>query len=185
MSLTATKLVTADELWAKPDDGWRYELVKGELIRMSPTGQEHGVVTLNLSSPLHAFVKANKLGLVHAAETGFILAHDPDTVRAPDIAFISRERYEKVGRTVKYWDGPPDLVAEVLSPSDTARKVEDKVANWLEAGTRMLWLVNPKLRTVTVYRSLTEISVLTEKDTLSGGDVVPGFQISVAEIFAE
>lgn len=185
MSLTVTKLVTADELFAMPDDGWRYELVNGELIRMSPTGQEHGALTVNLTVPLGAYVKSQRLGVVHAAETGFILAHDPDTVRAPDIAFISRERYEKVGKTSKYWDGPPDLAVEVLSPSDTVRKVEDKVSDWLEAGTRMVWVISPTLRTVTVYQSLTEISVLTEKDTLGGGGVVPGFKIPVAEIFAE
>jgi Uma2 family endonuclease len=185
VSLTITKPFTADELLALPDDGWRYELVKGELIRMSPTGQEHGVLTLNLAAPLHAFVKHNKLGIVCAAETGFVLSRDPDTVRAPDIAFISRERYVKVGRTPKYWEGAPDLAVEVLSPSDTVKRVEGKVVNWLEGGARMVWIVSPKLHTVTVYLSLTEISVLTEKNILDGGEVIRGFEIPVAEIFAD
>ena len=185
MSLTVTKPVTADELWAMPDDGWRYELVTGELIRMSPTGQEHGILTFNLALLLGNYIKSQKLGVVCAAETGFKLSSDPDTVRAPDIAFISHERYDKVGRTPKYWEGAPDLAVKVLSPSDTVKHVEDKVAEWLESGSRMVWVVSPKLHTVTVYRSLTDIRVLTKMDRLNGGDVIPGFEISIAEIFAE
>ena len=184
MSTTITKPVTSDELLAMPDDGFRYELVKGELIRMAPTGHEHGVLTVNLTTPLDTHVKAHKLGVVCAAETGFKLAEDPDTVRAPDIAFIRQKRLEVVGRIPGYWIGAPDLAVEVLSPTDTVRRVEEKVAEWLEAGARMVWVVSPKLRTVTVYRSLTNIAVLTEKDMLDGGDVVPGFQIRVAEVFA-
>ena len=185
MSLTITKPFTADELLALPDDGWRYELVKGELIRMSPTGQEHGEITINVTVPLATHVKSKKLGVVLAAESGFWLERDPDTVRAPDIAFISRERYVKVGRTPKYWEGAPDLAVEVLSPSDTVKRVEGKVVSWLQSGARMVWIVSPKLHTVTVYLSLTEISVLTEKDILDGGEVIPGFEIPVAEVFAE
>ena len=90
-----------------------------------------------------------------------------------------------MGETESYWPGAPDLAVEVNSPSDTVREVESKVAEWLEFGTRLVWVVSPKLRNVTVYRSLTDISILTEKGTLDGGDVVSGFQISVAEVFAE
>lgn len=183
MSAVLTKPMTADELLMMPDDGWRHELVKGELIKMPPTGDEHGEVTVELTAPLHFHVKKNKLGKVYAAETGFKLESDPDTVRAPDIAFVRRERVEATGTLKGYRQGAPDLVVEVLSPSDTMKKVEAKVAQWLEAGARMVWVVSPKLRTVTVYRSLTNIVVLTEKDTLDGGDVVPDFQIRVAEIF--
>jgi Uma2 family endonuclease len=122
---------------------------------------------------------------VYAAETGFLLEQDPDTVRAPDVAFVRRERIQKAGTVEGYWIGAPDLAVEVLSPSDTVRRIEGKVAEWLESGSRLVWVVSPKMHTVTVYRSLTEIVVLTEKDTLDGGDVVPGFQIPIAEIFAE
>ena len=184
MSATLTKPMTADELLEMPDDGYRYELVKGELIRMPPPGDEHGEVTMELAGPLHRHVKQNNLGKVYAAETGFKLESDPDTVRAPDIAFVRREVVEKTGRLKSYRSGAPDLVVKVLSPSDTIGKVEEKVPQWLEAGARMVWVVSPKLRTVTVYRSLTDIVVLTEKDTLDGGHVVPGFQIRVAEIFS-
>jgi Uma2 family endonuclease len=166
-----------------PDDGYRYELVKGELIQMSPTGDEHGQVTMELATILHQFVKKHNLGRVYAAETGFKLESGPDTVRAPDVAFVSRERVEATGTLTGYRSGAPDLVVEVLSPSDRIGKVEAKVKQWLETGARMVWVVSPKLHTVTVYRSLTDIVTLTEKDNLDGGDVVPGFQIKVAEIF--
>jgi len=184
MSTTITRPVTADELLAMPDDGYCYELIKGELIRVSPPGAEHGSVTMHVAGPLYEYVKKHSLGVVYAAETGFKLEADPDTVRAPDVAFISAARRKQVGHVQGYWVGAPDLAVEVLSPYGRPRKVEGKVANWLEAGARLVWVVNSKSRTITVYRSLTEILVLTEKDTLDGGDVVPGFQIAVAEIFS-
>ena len=184
MSATLTRPMTADELLEMPDDGWRYELVKGELIQMSPTGDEHGQVTVTLTASLYLQVKKHNLGRVYAAETGFKLESDPDTVRAPDIAFVSRERVEATGTLTGFRSGAPDLVVEVLSPSDRIGKVEAKVKQWLETGARMVWVVSPKLKTVTVYRSLSDIVTLTEKASLDGGDVVPGFQIKVADIFA-
>ena len=184
MSATITRPMTADELLAMPDDGWRYELVKGELRRMPPPGDKHGLVTMELAGPLFQYVKEHGLGRVYAAETGFKLESDPDTVRAPDIAFVRMESVLETGGLEGYRFGAPDLTVEVLSPNDRIRDVEEKVAEWLEAGARMVWVVSPKLRTVTVYRSLTDIVVLTEKDTLDGGDVVSGFKIKVAEIFA-
>ena len=183
MSATLTRPMTADELLAMPDDGMCYELVRGELLMSPPPGSEHGEIGMNLSAPLHQHVKSNHLGVVFAAETGFKLESDPDTVRAPDIAFVRKDRIEQAGRIPGYHSGAPDLVVEVLSPSDTVGKVEAKVAQWLQAGARLVWVVSPKLHTVTVYRSLTDIVTLTEKDNLDGGDVVPGFQIKVAEIF--
>ena len=183
MSATLTKPVTADELLEMPDDGSRYELVKGELIRMAPTGHKHGIVTMRLAAPLYRYVRDHKLGEVYGAESGFVISQDPDTVRAPDVAFVQRERIEKAGEVKSYWLGAPDLAAEVVSPGDTFSEVENKVAEWLEAGARIVWVVSPKLHTVTVYRSLTDIVTLTEKDTLDGGDVVTGFQIKIAEIF--
>jgi Uma2 family endonuclease len=183
---TEVQLMTADELLAMPDDGFVYELIKGELIKVSPPpGHEHGLVTMNIAGPLFKYVKEKRLGNVYAAETGFLLAQNPDTVRAADVSFVRGERIEKAGTVEGYWIGPPDLAVEVLSPSDTVRRIEGKVGEWIEKGARMVWVVSPKLHMVTVYRSLTEIVVLTEKDTLDGGDVVPGFQIPIAEIFAE
>lgn len=182
---TELQLMTADELLALPRGEFRYELVNGELKKMSPAGQKHGRITVRLTEPLAKHVRDHQLGQVYAAETGFKLKSDPDTVRAADIAFVRRERLEVLGETESYWPGAPDLAVEVNSPSDTVREVEKKVIEWLEFGSRLVWVVSSKLHTVTVYRSLTDIVALTEKDTLDGGDVVPGFQIAIAEIFAE
>jgi Uma2 family endonuclease len=176
--------MTSDELLAMPDDGWRYELVKGELIQMSPTGDEHGEITVELTAALHDHVKKHKLGKVYAAETGFKLESDPDTVRAPDIAFVRRERVEATGRLTGFRPGAPDLVVGVLSPTNRIGKVEAKVKQWLETESHMVWVVSPKLKNVTVYRSLSDVMTLTEKEILDGGDVVPGFEIKIADIFA-
>jgi Uma2 family endonuclease len=181
---TEVQVMTADELQAMPDDGFVYELIKGELIKVSPPpGHEHGLVTMNIAGPLYEYAKNKNLGKVFAAETGFLLEQNPDTVRAADVAFVKRERIEKAGPIRGYWVGAPDLAVEVVSPSDTVRRVEGKVAQWLEAGTRLVWVVSPRLHTVTVYRSLTNIVALTERDGLDGDDVLPGFHIQIAEIF--
>lgn len=181
---TTTQLTTAEELLSMPDDGFRYELVEGELRRMSPAGHNHGRIAIRLTVPLGQYVKDHGLGEVYAAETGFLLKNNPDTVRAPDVSFIRQERVEQIGNTEGFWPGAPDLAVEVNSPGDRVGEVEEKVREWLSAGTRLVWVVSPKLRVVTVYRSLTDISTLTEKDTLDGGEVVPGFQFPVAELFA-
>ena len=177
--------MTAEELLSLPRGQFRYELINGELKKMSPAGHNHGRIAVRLTVPLAVYAREKGLGEVYAAETGFKLSSDPDTVRAPDVAFIRQRRVKEVGETKGYWPGAPDLAVEVLSPDDTVSEVEEKVAEWLEAGAHMVWVVSPKLHTVTVYRSLTDIETLTEKETLDGGNVVPGFQISIAEIFAE
>jgi Uma2 family endonuclease len=183
VSLTITKGVTADELLAMPDDGYRYELVKGELIRMSPTGHEHGFILMNLASPLYQYVKTNGLGVVTAADTGFVLERSPDTVLAPDISFLSSSKFSAAGPTAGFWEGAPDLAVEVTSPSDRPKQVELKAKKWLASGTKLVWVINPKLRNVTVYRAPSNVTILSETDVLKGDDVVPGFQIKVAEIF--
>ncbi|HXH08234.1 MAG TPA: Uma2 family endonuclease [Alphaproteobacteria bacterium] len=180
---TANVLVTAEELFSMPDDGFRYELVRGELRKMAPAGHIHGKVAINISIPLGQYVRAHNLGTVYAAETGFKLTSNPDTVRAPDVAFIRRERVEEVGDIEGYWPGAPDLAVEVISPGDTYGEVEEKVLEWLEAGVRMVIVANPRRRVVTIYRSLTEIAVLTEADTIDGGDVVPGWKMAVRDVF--
>jgi Uma2 family endonuclease len=181
---TTIQTTTADELLRMPDDGFRYELVRGELRKMSPAGHKHGRIAMKVATPLDNHVTANKLGAVYAAETGFLISSDPDTVRAPDVAFVSQTRLDEVGDVEGYWPGVPDLVVEVISPGDTYTEVEEKVLEWLEAGALMVVVVNPRKRAVTVYRSLTDIIVLTEGDTLDGGNVVPGWTMAVKDIFA-
>ena len=175
--------ITADQLFQMPDDGFRYELVRGELKKMTPAGFKHGRLVVNLTVPLGAFVKQNRLGVVLGAETGFRLASNPDTVLAPDIAFIKQERLTLAGETEKFWLGAPDLVVEVLSPSDTVYEVEEKVATWLSSGTKMVWVVNPKLRRIHVHCSGASVQTLAESDVLHGQDVIPGFRLDVAELF--
>ena len=133
---------TAEALLAL-DDGFRYELVRGELRKMSPAGSNHGYLAGNLSAELRNHVRAYKLGKVYAAGTGFKLEADPDTVRAPDVAFVSQERLERTGPVTGYWPGAPDLAAEVVSPSNTYSGVEEKVSEWLNHGTRLVLVVNP------------------------------------------
>ncbi len=180
---TEIQLMTAEELLALPRGQFRYELIDGELKKMSPTGHVHGRVTMRLALPLAQYVRERELGEVYAAETGFKLRSDPDTVRAPDVAFIRQARVVEVGNVKGYWPGAPDLAVEVLSPDDRVGEVEEKVSEWLAAGAIQVWTVSPRLRTITVYRSLSEIETLTDKDTLEGGEVVPGFQVRIAEIF--
>lgn len=180
---TTTKTVTAAELFRMPDDGFRYELVDGELIQMTPSGGEHGAVVINLSSPLHQHVKANKLGVVCGAETGYKLRSNPDTVLAPDISFVSAERIPASGVPRAFWTQPPDLAVEVASPSDTLRGLDKKANRWLAEGAALVWVVISRKRTVIVYRPSASPITLTEADVLDGGSVVPGFTCPVASIF--
>ena len=180
---TTLQRSTASELYEMPDDGFRYELVKGELRKMSPAGSEHGAIVINVTLLVGSHVKSNDLGVCFGAETGFKIASDPDTVRAPDLAFVSRERIPEGGIPKKFWEGAPDLAVEVVSPGDTYSEVEEKVEDWLEAGARAVWVLNPKRRSVSVYRSMTDVTHLSEDDELDGGDVVPGFRCKVSEIF--
>jgi Uma2 family endonuclease len=178
------QLITADELLRIPDDGFRYELVQGEVRRMSPAGFHHGRLIMNIATPLDRHVRTHKLGVVCAAETGFLLTTNPDTVRGADVAFIRQERIEQATEPEGYWPGAPDLAIEMVSPNDLYTEVDEKVTDWLEAGTRMVVIINPRKRTVTVYRSLLQIVVLREQDILDGGDVVPGWALAIADIFA-
>jgi Uma2 family endonuclease len=180
---TATELLTADDLLRIPHDGYRYELSQGELIKEPPAGNIHGNRTMRLGWRLARHVEANDLGVVFAAETGFRLATDPDTVRAPDVAFVVRPRVKEVGEFEGFWPGAPDLAVEVISPGDSYTGVEEKAVEYLRAGTRAVWVVDPRRRTVTIYRSLAEIKILTEADTLEAEDIISGFSCRVAEIF--
>jgi Uma2 family endonuclease len=181
--MTTLQRSTASELFAMPDDGFRYELVRGELRKMSPAGTEHGAIVWNLSGLLAPHIKAENLGQGFGAETGFKLSSDPDTVRAADIAFVRRERIPETGIPSNFWETFPDLAVEVISPGDTYSEVNEKVEDWLGAGTRAVWIVDPRRRTVSVYRPMTDVTVLSEGDELDGGEVVPGFRCKVAEIF--
>ncbi|MEM8886103.1 MAG: Uma2 family endonuclease [Planctomycetota bacterium] len=174
-------ITTAEELLQATEIG-RCELVRGELRTMIPPSFEHGRVIMNLATPLDRHVRNQKLGVVVAAETGFVLSRDPDTVRAPDIAFLVTERSE--GPAHGYYPGAPDLAVEVLSPDDRPGYVREKVAEWLEAGARAVWVVDPGTRTIELHGTASAPIRLEEGDELVGGELLPGFRIAVRAVFA-
>jgi Uma2 family endonuclease len=182
--VTTQKLMTAEELAQLPDDGQRYELIEGVLTTMAPSGGDHGMRSARSIISFGAYVIEHDLGEVFGAETGFLLSTNPDTVRAADAAFVNRERALEVGEWTAYWPGAPDLALEVISPNDLYTEVQEKVETWLKYGTRMVIVINPRHRTVAVYRSPTEVRHLTLADTLDGEDVIPGWRAPVRVLFA-
>jgi Uma2 family endonuclease len=181
---TELRTITADELLAMPDDGIRRELVEGELREMTPAGFQHGRIAGNVAGELRNHVRAQSLGVVATAEAAYRLSADPDTLRSPDVSFVRRERIEQVGDPTGFWPGAPDLAVEVISPSDRYSDVLEKVWDYVDAGTPMVVLVDPPQRSVTVYRSRTDVTVLTGDDVLEGGEVVPGWRLPVRDVFA-
>jgi Uma2 family endonuclease len=174
-------IITGEELFELGDIG-RAELVKGELVRMAPAGHPHGYIEVNFAAALHTFVRRHKLGRVLSGEVGLYTGRDPDTVRGADVAFISNERLAQV-QSQSYLDVAPELIVEVMSPDDRWYDVNDKLTEYFDVGVQMVWVADPQRRQVRVYRSLTEIKILGAEDTLSGGEVLPGFGVAVAELF--
>ena len=185
MSTTSTALMTAEELMELPHgEGFRYELINGELEKTMSPGLPHGRIGARLLVALGNFVWDYGLGDVFAAETGFQLTFDPDTVLAPDVSFVSKERMEQLGQTERYFPGAPDLVVEVLSPSDRPSKVNKKTLRWLGYGAKQVWIVDPKKKTVTIYRSPADATTFCGSDELEAQDLLPGFRLSLDNIFS-
>ncbi|HEY3109388.1 MAG TPA: Uma2 family endonuclease [Chloroflexota bacterium] len=174
--------VTADELFCMPEDGWRYELRAGELLQMVPPGYQHGRFSSRLNVALGAYVLAQDLGDV-VIEVGFRLSRDPDTVRAPDIAFVSRARIPAGELPIAYWEGAPDLAVEMISPSESAEDIREKIDEYIRAGARLVWILFPRLRSAEVWRADGSWLKVGPEAALSGEDVVPGFSIPLAQIF--
>jgi Uma2 family endonuclease len=183
MSATTPPLVSAEELLARPEDGLRHELVRGELRTTTPAGSEHGAIAGDLHTRLGRHVMDLRLGRVFNADTGFLIARGPATVRAADVAFVARDRLSSP-LPKGYFPGPPDLAVDVISPNDRADEVEEKVYDWLQAGCREVWLVSPRFERITVYRSATDIRVLGSRDVLESAELLPGFSCRLAEAFA-
>jgi Uma2 family endonuclease len=173
--------MTAAELLEAHLPDKRVELVRGVLVVREPAGYRHGHVTARLAKRLMDVVEAQELGSVLAAETGFLIGADPDTVRAPDIAFVTRERLPDPDLP-GYPALAPDLVVEVSSPGDRPGETLTKVGEWLTAGTRLVWVVDPARRLARVYRANGSEAVLVESESLDGEDVVPGFSCPLAAI---
>ena len=176
-------LLTAEELLRLPDTGRRLELLEGKLFEMPPAGAEHGDIAAIILIVLGEHVRRYQLGRTFAAETGFVLARNPDTIRAADASFVSNERLPVAGLPRGYLEIAPDLTVEVISPNDTSREVLEKAHAWLAAGTSQVWVISPQPRTVTVHRAGELATVIDESGTLRGGDLLPGFEVSVAELF--
>ena len=166
-----------------PDDGFRYELVRGELRKMPPAGSDHGKFAGRIGARLGTYAMDSGLGDIYIADTGFKLALDPDHVLAPDAAFVRRERASRTGESPGFFPGPPDMAVEVIWPSDTYSQVAEKVADWLRFGTRAVIVVDPRRRTVAVHRSPSGTVTLSEGDTLAVEDVLPGWRMPVREVF--
>jgi Uma2 family endonuclease len=176
--------ITGEELAELPNVG-PCELVEGRLVPMSPTGGEHGRVEGNFFEAIRAFVREQDLGKVLVGEVGVFTRRNPDTVRGADVAFISNERYERLGSKRGFLDVAPDLVVEVLSPRDSAVGLTQKLREYFAAGVRLVWVADPEARAVLTYRSLTDVREFRESDRLPGDDILPGFTVEVARLFEE
>lgn len=175
--MTVATLMTADELLLLNDDGWRYELVRGELKKMSPSGARHGRVAARIIASLVVYVEPARLGAVYASEVGFRLSRNPDSVRAPDAAFV---RTDRVIDTAAFFEGPPDAAFEVVSPNDSYSEIDEKTLDWLRSGVRAVIIIDPRTRSVRVHR---EAAATTVVGVLEIDDVIPGWRMPLAEIF--
>ena len=175
--------MTIEEFERLPDEASRLELVRGHVAREPLAGFEHGGIAAQIATCLYCFVRQHGLGKVVGGEPGFVLFDDPPTVRAPDVAFVGRDRLPKDPRGFARL--APDLAVEIVSPSNTHSEIQDKVFDYLDAGTRFVWVVEPRRRTVTVYRSRNDIRILTSDEEIDGGEVLPGFRTPVSEFFAD
>lgn len=181
--MSAAVPFTAEQLLRLPRGAQRHQLVAGELCTMSPAGGPHGAIAFRLGLLVGTFVQARRLGTLFAAETGFLQARDPDTVLAPDLAFVARQRLDPAGLPPGYVTVVPDLVAEVGSPTDRAGALRSKARTWLDAGVQAVWLVHPGRRRVAVHRPGQARIVLAGDAALDGGEVLPGLRIPPRELF--
>lgn len=182
MAIAESEL-TAEYLLAE-SAGMRCELVEGALIKTSPAGWELGIVSMSIGAKLFSFVDSKQLGQCFAAETGFLIAQDPDTVRAPDAAFVRQERLATVDQSAAFLSLAPDLVVEVISDSDIHCDVQAKVYQWLDCGTSVVWVLQSDAQQVTVYEGRDLIRVLEVAEKLTCEQLLPGFEVAVADLFS-
>lgn len=173
--------LTGEELFEMGDIG-RAELIKGKIVKMSPTGFTHGAVEISIGGILNAFVSHNGLGRVSGGEVGIYTQRNPDTIRGADVVYISNERLTKV-RSESYLDVAPDLVVEVLSPSDRWTDLHDKLEEYFDIGVKSVWVADPKRREIYVHRALTRRERFVEGDVMTDVNVLPGFEVPVADLF--
>lgn len=182
--MVATKLITAEDLLAMGSDA-PYELLNGELIEMSPSYTDHSRIGLFIGGQLDAFSRRSKLGFATQSDGGYFIGHNPDTVLAPDAAFVRRERIPSGHDFRSFFPGAPDIAVEVVSPSESTGDTAQKVALYTKSGVPLIWIVYPKHRKITVHRFGEPPVTLGESDTITGEDILPGFSMAVAEVFAD
>lgn len=176
-------LLTADDFFRQySHKEGNYELVKGKVIEMPPPGGVHGGTAVNIAVALVTFVRQHDLGRV-VVETGYRLAHQPDTVRGPDVSFVTKERMPTDGLPRAFFMGAPDLAVEIVSPSDSAGDLEMKVAEYLGSGTKSVWVVYPDSRRVVVHQPGGAAQTYGEDSTIEEPELLPGFSLSLSEIF--
>ena len=180
--MVTTKYLTAQDLWDLGSDFENYELIEGELVEVTPPNFEHGELQGNVLELLRAFVRPRALGKV-VTESGFVFSRDPDTVLGPDVSFVSRDRLPHNSR--RFAEIPPDLVVEIVSPSDSRAKIDRRVRIFLESGVLTVWIVYPDRHQIAVHQPGSATQTFSEGDILDGGDVLPGLSLAVADIFAE
>lgn len=182
-ALPEDRLLTIEEFERLPEpNDHRLELVRGRLVREPLPAPRHGRIAIKLAARLDGFAERHGLGLVFD-HTGFALYRDPDTVRGPDLSFVATDRVPSTGYAGTFWRMAPDLAVEILSPSNRPRQTLEKVNEYLDTGSRLVWVVDPKRRAVTVYQPGTETVRVEVGGTLEGGDVLPGFSLPLAELF--
>jgi Uma2 family endonuclease len=174
-------LLTGEDLFVMGDLG-RTELIAGRLIRMPPTGYAHGRIESKFDRILRQFVEQHQLGQVFVGEVGIYTRRNPDTVRGVDVAYVSNERVAQI-KSQSYLDIAPELIVEVLSPDDRWDDVMDKLDEYFAIGVQLVWIADPKRQRVFVYHSPTDVERFTLNDHLTGGTVLPGLQVAVAEVF--
>ena len=182
-SVQTDHLWTAEDLLDFQNSPWQHELVQGVLYRMPPTGFDHGRIESLFSAFLTIHVTTNQLGQVASGDPGFIIARNPDTVIAPDVAYISHERLKSAISTDRFLTIAPDLVAEIVSPNDRTREVQEKVERWLQFGVRAVVVIDPKSQTVTVHQSLDHKTIYEFDNTIELNFVVPGFSLPMRQLF--
>ena len=183
MTVTTEKLLTADDLLHLGSQGVRGELLRGVLCETMPTGVRHGKTVVKLTVLLEGFVGPRGLGTIVASDVGFLLEQEPDTVREPDVAFISAQRLPPDEDEPGFFEGPPDLAVEIASPSDSPQQIFDKARMWISFGVSLVWTVDPEARTIDVHQPHVPLIRLSADDTLDGGQILPGFSCTVGALF--
>lgn len=178
------QLVTAEKLWDMPEvPGKRFELIDGEVVAVSPASMRHGLIAGAVHDAIKHHVRRQDLGLVMGDNVGYVLRHDPDQVRAPDVSFVAWDSVPEGDDLDRFGQGPPTLAVEVVSPNDRANDIRDRVQDYLEAGTQQVWVLWPQRNSISVYSPGADTRELGPDGVLDGGDVLPGFTVRVGDLF--